>query len=62
MLKTAELLKSSIVYLALKMRSFNLKIRISALKAMKRIGEKLDHIHKEWDGVFRIVLPLMIEK
>jgi len=37
-LKTAELLNATIVYLALKMRSFDLKIRVAALKTMKKIG------------------------
>ncbi len=39
---SSEIMKKTIVYLALKMRSFDLSVRITSLKAFKELGEKME--------------------
>ena len=50
---SSEMLKETITYLSVKMRYFDLKIRVSALQTMKEIGKNLDSIDKEWNKIFK---------
>lgn len=57
---SSEIMKKTIVYLALKMRSFDLSVRITSLKAFKELGEKMEAMKQGWDQIFKEIIPLMI--
>ncbi len=57
-----EFIGSLITMLSLKMRNFNLEVRVTSLCAFKELGSAAGRFGGEWEKVMRKVVPMMIEK